>query len=158
MASEATTASQSGAVAKRRGSFLWVQGLACGLLLTFAAPMVLLLGVLAAPAIACALAGTGPGRGLARAVTLACAGASLHPAWHLWLSGGSWARALSSLADPLAILMAWGAGASAWALCQVLPVILQGVWDMREAARARAIEAELARFREDWTLKESPAA
>jgi hypothetical protein len=48
--------------------------------------------------------------------------------------------------------LAWGAGATAWALCQILAVLLRVVWDVREAARARAIEAELKASAAEWDL------
>lgn len=136
-----------------RKSILWVQGLACGALLTFAAPTMLLIAVLFAPAAICLLAEPGPGRGLARAVALACGAASLAPLWHLWLAGGGMDQAIAALSDPRHVLLAWGAGASAWASCQVLPVILRSAWDLREAARARAMEAELGMYRETWDFE-----
>ena len=60
--------------------------------------------------------------------------------------------ALSQICEPLTLITAWGAGALGWALCQVLPVLIRLGWDAREAARARAIQAELARIHEEWDL------
>jgi hypothetical protein len=133
-------------------STLWLQGLGCGALLTFAAPMALLLSVLFAPVALCSLAETGPRHSLRRPVALACAGAALHPAWRLWSSGDRMDQALSSLADPATLILAWGAGACAWAACQVTPVVLAGIWEWREAARARAIRAEIASLAAAWDV------
>ena len=60
--------------------------------------------------------------------------------------------ALDALSNPLTLVTAWGAGACAWALCQVVPVILRTAWDASEAARARILQNELTRTREEWDL------
>ncbi len=131
---------------------LWLQGLVCGAILTFAPATAVMLGVLLAPAWATLAADTEPGRGTTRAVTLACMAGALSPVWHLWLAHGRMDVAVLILCDPLSLALAWGAGASAWALCQVLPVFLQAIWNMRETIRARAIEAELKRLNEEWFI------
>ena len=136
----------------RRGSALWTQGLACGACLTFAAPTVFLLAILLAPALVCLLVQPSADRGLARAVAVACAAASLPPVWHLWLAGDHFDQALASLSDPFILLLGWGAGASAWALCQVIPVILATSWDMQSASRIRTMQAELKKLNDEWLL------
>ncbi len=146
----ATRPQPAGPAAK--GSILWIQGLACGALLTFAAPTVLLLATLLGPAIACALGEKNTPGSSTRAVALCCAAAALSPVWHLWLHGDSMDAALNAVANPLVLVTAWGAGACAWALCQVVPVVLRTAWDASEAARARVMQAELARTRQDWDL------
>ena len=135
-----------------KGSILWIQGLACGALLTFAAPTALLLATLLAPAIACALGERTTAGSSTRAVALCCVATALSPVWHLWMHGDAMDAALDALANPLILVTAWGAGACAWALCQVVPVILRTAWDAKEAARVRVMQAELARTRQDWDL------
>ena len=132
---------------------LWVQGLACGALLTFAAPMALLAGVLLAPAIACALAEQTGMRGVTRAMALCCGAAALAPAWHLLMAGDTMGMALAMLSEPLTVVIAWGAGACAWAACQVVPVLVRTGWEAREAARARGIAARLTQVGEEWDLE-----
>ena len=105
---------------------MWVQGLACGALLTFATPTALMLVALLAPAIACALGEKGGTSGATRGVALCCAAAALAPLWHLWMLDDRMDVALDALSDPLTLVLAWGAGACAWALCQVVPVISPG--------------------------------
>ena len=146
----ATPSQPAGPAAK--GSILWAQGLACGALLTFAAPTALLLAILLAPAIACALGEKNTAGSSTRAVGLCCAAAALSPVWHLWMRGDAMDAALDALANPLVLVTAWGAGACAWALCQVVPVVLRTAWDASEAARARVMQAELARTREEWDI------
>ena len=131
---------------------LWVQGLASGALLTFAAPTAIVLAIVLAPAIACAIGERTANHAMARAVALCCAAAGLSPLWHLWMLGDHMEAALVILGDPYTVVLAWGAGASAWALCQILPVLIRAAWDIREATRARALEAEIARCREEWDL------
>ena len=139
------------AAGKPRGSVIWIQGLACGALLTFAAPTALLLAILFAPAAICLLAETAK-TGLTRAVALGCATTALRPAWHLWVAGDRMDQALAALSDPNTIVLAWGAGACAWALCQVLPVILARGWEAREAVRGRALEAEIKEYEAIWNM------
>jgi hypothetical protein len=86
-------------------------------------------------------------------VTLACMAGALSPIWHLWMAHDSMEVALVLLCDPMSLTLAWGAGACAWALCQVLPVFLQAIWNMRETIRSHAIQAELKRLREEWFIE-----
>ena len=152
MAGSTTIAKAAAPENGSRGSTMWIQGLACGACLAFAAPTVLLVSVLLAPALICFLVYSGAERGILRAVAMSCAAASLSPVWHLWLSGDHLEQAVSSMSEPFVLLLAWGAGASAWALCQVIPVILSGSWDMRSAARIRTLEAELKALHEEWVI------
>ena len=138
---------------RAKASLFWLQGLVCGAILTFAPATAVLLAVLLAPALACLAADTEPGRGTTRAVTLACMAGGLSPVWHLWMAHDSMEVAIQLLCDPLSLTMAWGAGASAWSLCQILPVFLQAMWHMRETIRAKAIRAELKRLQEEWFLE-----
>jgi hypothetical protein len=145
--------------ARGKGSMMWLQGLVCGALLAFAPAMALLLAVLMAPALASLAADLEKGRGMTRSVAIACAGGALAPAWHLWLAQDEIGAALALLSDPLNLVLAWGGGACAWALCQVVPALLQSVWSVRESVRAHKIEAEMQQIREEWHLdEESPGA
>ncbi len=135
-----------------KGSLLWMQGLASGALLTFATPTALMLAVLLAPAIACALGEKDSAGSATRAVALCCAAASVSPLWHLWIQNDRMDVAINALSSPSTLVGAWGAGACAWALCQVLPVVLRTAWDAREAVRARSLQGELNRTKEEWDL------
>jgi fumarate reductase subunit D len=140
--------------ARSRNSAIWLQGLACGALLAFASPTALLLAVMLCPAIACTLADTGTDKGMSRAVAAACAAFTLGPLWHLWLALDRMDAAIAILCTPTSVCLAWGAGAIAWALCQVLPVIIRTTWDAREDLRAKSLAAELQTLREEWDLNE----
>jgi len=138
---------------RAKASVLWLQGLGCGALLAFAPALAVLLVVLMAPASACLAADLQQGRGTTRSVAIACGAGALAPAWRLWLAGDRMESVFVLLSDPLTLAFAWGGGACAWALCQVIPAVLQSVWSVRETTRAHRIEAEMARLREEWHLE-----
>ena len=145
---------EAGAPKRGFGSAIWIQGLACGALLTFATPTAVLLATLLAPAIVCLLANPGCERGLLRAVVSSCMAGSLGPLWHLWLGGGHMDDVVAILASPATLCLAWGGGASAWALCQILPVIVHTACEARESTRAKSIQIELDELTNEWSLND----
>jgi hypothetical protein len=147
----ARAAGSAGAASK--GSHTWLQGLACGALLAFAPSFALLLTVLLAPAITALVLDRRPQRPVARAVLLASGAFTLDPVWRLFTGGHSLPAALDLLGDPLVIGLAWLAGACGWALCVLLPVLLQAASNVRAAARIAALEAEAAALRAAWDLE-----
>ncbi len=147
-----TAPAKAAQAAAPKSSLMWVQGMVCGALLAFATPTAVMLGVLLAPALACVVGEPAQGRTMARGVALCCGAAAIAPVWHLWHGGNSMGTALELLSSPLCLVLAWGAGACAWALCQVLPVVVRTTWEMRMAARAKAVEVELAACRDEWDL------
>ena len=149
------------AAAKRRrrtaagrggGSLLWLQGLVCGAVLAFAMPVAVLTGVLMAPALVAAALEARPRRPVTRTVALGCCAFTLGPLWRLVTNGRGMQAALDQLADPAVAGAAWLAGACGWALCEVLPVLLLGLADMRAAVKVAALEAEEQTIRETWEL------
>jgi hypothetical protein len=132
------------------GSMLWLQGMACGAVLTFATPAALLGGTLMAPALIALLADREPGRPVTRAVLLFGGSVSIEPLWRLCLSGDSMATALEIMSDPAMLAFAWIAAAFGWAMCEVLPVLLENGSRLAEAARVAAWKAELKRIEEEW--------
>ncbi len=137
-------------VKSARGSMLWLQGMVVGVLLAFATPAALLGGTLLAPALMAYMADRTPGKPVARAVFLFGAAVALGPLWHLCLAGDNMATALEIMSDPVTLAYAWIAAAFAWALCEVLPVIMENIGSYAEAARVAAWEAELKRSEEEW--------
>ena len=131
---------------------LWLQGLLCGALLAFAAPVALLAAVLLAPAWIAAMLDGGPGRRLLHPVLLAGLALSVQPLWQLWQSGSGFGGALDSLAQPRVVLPAWLAGACGWAISELLPGLLRVVFRRRAAASNAALRAELKRLTEIWEL------
>ena len=134
------------------GSLLWLQGLICGAVLTFATPVALLAGVLLAPAVVAAVMDSAPTRAMTRAVFFASLAFTLGPLWHLIFAGRTMQEAVELISDPAVLGPAWLAGACGWALCEVLPVVLRSFAELRATARIAALKAEAAALREDWDL------
>jgi hypothetical protein len=136
-----------------RGGHSWLQGLACGALLTFAPAFALLLGVLLAPALVGVLLDRRPGRPVARAVFLAGAAFTLAPAWRLFEGGQSLNAAMDLLQELRVLVPAWFAGASGWAMCEILPMLLRVASDTRAASRIAALKTEAKALRDAWDLE-----
>jgi len=134
------------------GSGMWLQGMICGAVLTFATPAALLAGVMLAPALVALVCERTPKRPVTRAVCLASLAFTFAPLWHLWVRGQSMGNALEIVADPAVLCPAWMAGAVGWALCEVLPVLLRITADLRAKARIEALKAEEQRLRASWDL------
>jgi hypothetical protein len=130
----------------------WLQGLACGAMLAFAPSLALLLGVLLAPAMVGMVLDRRAGRPVARAVFFTGAAFTLAPVWHLYQGGANMAAAMDLLSAPAVLAPAWLAGASGWALCEVLPVILRGAADMNATTRIAALKLEAKALSETWDL------
>src|SRR6185503_18887582 len=108
--------------ARRQHSLVWLQGLACGALVTLATPTAILLGVLLAPALLAVLLDSEPGRPKARSISLCNMVASVEPLHVLWTSGHSIATASALLGNLQVIGKAWSAAAAGWLLAEVLPI------------------------------------
>jgi hypothetical protein len=137
-------AARTGRGGRARGGQSWLQGLPA---------FALLLGVLLVPALVGVLLDRRPGRPVARAVFLAGAAFALAPAWRLFEGGDNLSAALDLLQDPRVLAPAWLAGATGWALCEILPMLLRVASDARAAARTAALQAEIEALREAWDLE-----
>ncbi len=135
------------------GSFMWLQGLVCGALLTFATPIALLVAVLLAPTVAAAVMDAAPNRAMTRAVFLSGLAFTLGPLWKLILEGRGMQAAVELIGDPAVLGAAWLAGACGWALCEVLPVVLRSFAEIRAVARITALQSEATALREMWDLE-----
>jgi hypothetical protein len=135
------------------GSLVWLQGLVCGALLTFATPIALLLGVLLAPTVAAAVMDTASNRAMTRAVFLSGLAFTLGPLWKLILAGRGMDSAVELIGDPAVLGAAWLAGACGWALCEVLPVVLRSFAELRAMAKITALQSEASALRDAWDLE-----
>ena len=138
--------------ARRTASLFWLQGLVCGAVLTFATPTALVLGVVLAPSVLALALDREPGRPVARAVAMAEMAFTLGPLWRLWVGGHSMNVARDLLLDPATICPAWLAAACSWACCELFPVGLRVLADMRAARRRAVLTAEEAALRAEWDL------
>ncbi|HEY0420005.1 MAG TPA: hypothetical protein VGC80_10850 [Acetobacteraceae bacterium] len=139
-----------------RGSAIWVQGLACGALVTLAAPTAMLGGVLLAPGLLLLLFDREPGRAQARIVLLSGGALAASPLATLWRTGHDWPVALDLLSDLSVPVACWAAQAVGWMVGQLAPLGVRFVMDMRTRAQASRMRADRARLEEEWNLP--PAA
>jgi hypothetical protein len=147
------TQAASGPAASRHGSVTWLLGMICGAVLAFATPTALLAGFLLAPAILVAVCDRVPGRATTRCVFIASTGLAFGPVWHLNAGGATLGMAFDMLLEPNVLCPAWLAGASAWAVCECLPVLLRGASDRLAAAQAAALLEEARALRARWDVE-----
>lgn len=144
---------------RRRGSsWIWLQGLASGALLTLATPLALLLGALLLPGLAMLLIDRHSGKPIARAMLFAGAATCLGPVQALWTAGMSLTAALDILADVSTLGGAWAAAALAWLAAELAPLLAGALAEFSWRRR----DAELARRRreleEEWGLPPAETA
>ncbi len=140
------------AVATRRGSGRWVQGLACGALAALATPTALMAAVLLLPAIVVYLTDDGEGRATLRAVLLFGLAGSLRPLLALWTGGHSMGACMSLLSDMAVPALAWSAQGAGWLLAQVIPVAIRVALDAQASVEIARLRDERAKLAEAWGL------
>lgn len=147
----------TGAGAKAPGrSMLWVQGLACGLLLAMAAPLALVLGVALAPSLLWAAFAPASAQGTGR-VMLVYAVAALAPfTTTLWDVAQSWPAAQMLLEGMRVPALAWAAQGGGWLLGQVAPLVARMVLDARVGVRAARLREARERLRAEWGMDDGP--
>jgi hypothetical protein len=134
---------------KGRRSWLWAQGLGCGVLVASAAPLALVLGVALAPVGLCAAGGAGA---LARILAV-YAGAALAPwGWELWAVARDWPAAMDLLAEARLPGMAWAAQGAGWLLSQAAPMVARLVMETRVKARIARLRDARTRLAAEWGL------
>jgi len=134
------------------GGGMWLQGMICGAVLTFATPSAFLAGVLLLPALVTLVIDRAPARKMTRAVALACSAFAYAPLWQLWVDGETMGLALKQILDPSVVCPAWLAGAFAWGVCEILPVGLRIMAEIRAKSRLAALRAEAEALRAAWDL------
>ena len=136
----------------RQHSFIWLQGLLCGAVITLATPTALVLGVLLCPAFVALLLDSQPGRPKGRCVALFAMAASVDPLRTLWASGHSMAMA-SSLATNLHVVgVAWSAAAGGWLLAEAAPILIRAVLEAVMISRGARLRAARAHLVAEWGL------
>jgi len=134
------------------GSISWLSGLICGLALTFATAPALLAGILMLPAVVALLCEHTSGRPVTLAVALMCACFTLGPVWQVFFGGNSFAVLLEQANNPMTFCGAWLAGACGWAMCEILPVVINVAADLRAAKAAAKLREDLKKEQEEWGL------
>jgi hypothetical protein len=141
-----------GAVAARRGTGRWLQGLVCGALVAFAPPTALMVGTLLLPAIIVYVLDDSDGRATLRAVLLFGLAGSLRPLLALWSGGHTMGASLSLLSDMAVPALAWSAQGAGWLLAQAIPLLIRVVQEAQTKIEIAHIRAERAKLAEEWGL------
>lgn len=136
----------------RRGSRLWLLGMASGALATLATPTAVLAGLLLAPALLAWLFDTSPTRVLARPILFCGLAASVRPLLALWQGGHDMAGSLALAGDLPTLGIAWAAQAVAWLAGEVAPLAVGLVQAARTRARLARLHAERARLAAEWGI------
>jgi hypothetical protein len=135
---------------RRAGSLTWLQGLACGAVVTLATPSALLLLALLVPALLAMLLDDRPGRPLVRPVVLAGLAASVRPLVALWHNGHTMGASIALISDVAVLAVAWAAEAAAWLLTEIAPVIIRLMLDGRSLSRAMYLRGKRAHYVAEW--------
>jgi hypothetical protein len=143
-----------GKAPRKPGSTLWLQGLACGALVTLAPPTAVLGGVLLVPSVFALLLDPARGKPSARPVVLLGLAASLAPIGKLWRVGHTMDVAWSLASDPSVLATAWVAQAAAWLVVEIAPLFIVLALEAAAKARAMRLRAARRRFEEEWELGE----
>jgi len=138
------------AVAGRRHSFVWLQGLACGAVVTLAPATALLLAVLLGPAGLALALDRQPGRPVARAVLLCSAAACVEPVRALWAAGHTTQASLALLGDLAMVGTVWSAAAAGWLLVELAPIAARVALEAHSRARAARLRTARAKLAAEW--------
>ena len=147
-------------------SWLWAQGLACGIVVATAAPLALVLAVAFAPAGLAALAGPlalggageeeapeDGGRKLAGVMLVYGLAAALPWLEALWGAARNWGMALDLLAQMRLVGVCWAAQAAAWLLSEATPFVARLVLETQVRARESRLREARVRLQEEWGLE-----
>lgn len=144
------TPAKPAAAKPRRGSTLWLQGLACGALVTLATPTALLAGVLLVPTFVVALTDHAAGKAATRAVALyGLAGLTL-PLTALWTGGHTMEQSIGLVTDPATLSIAWAGQAAGWLLAEAAPLAVRAVLEAKTVALTMKLRADRAALAADW--------
>jgi len=143
-------------VATGRRSWLWAQGLACGLLVAMAPPLALVLAVLFTPALlAMLMAPAGAARNPCGLLLVYGVAAALPWLALLWAGAQSWPVSLDLLTRLHLPGAVWGAQAAAWLLGELVPVAARQVLEGRVRARRSQLREARSRLQLEWGLGEA---
>lgn len=148
----ARSAASRSAAPARRGGGRWLQGLACGAVLTLAAPSALLFAILALPTLLVWIIDRDPDKATARNVLLFAAAMALPSLAALWQAGRGWEASLDLLTQVNRLAAAWAVQAGAWLLSELAPVLIRLSLDLSANNQAARLRARRASLEADWGL------
>jgi hypothetical protein len=139
------------APAKAR-SWIWAQGLACGVLVATAAPLAFTLAVLFAPAVVAVVLAPSGARRLGGVLMIYGLAAALPWLDMLWNGARSWPASLDLLASMRLVGVCWGAQAAGWLMGEAVPLATRMVLEGRVRARIARLSDARARLQAEWGL------
>jgi|SRR6266536_3299691 len=140
---------------RRQHSTVWLQGLLCGAVVTFAPPTALLMGVLLGPALLALVLDRQPGRPKARSVALFGMAASVDPLRLLWANGHSMSTVTGLLGNTRVLATAWTAAAAGWLLAEMAQVVVRAALEALSRSRTVRLRAMRLRLVEAWGLEQA---
>jgi hypothetical protein len=136
--------------APRRHSFVWLQGLGCGAVVTLVPALALLLGALLLPGGLAVLYDRLGGRSVARTVLLCGSAACVAPGLALWGAGNGMDASLALISDIRVVGTAWSMAAAGWLLAELAPVVVLVVLEAATRTRALHLRAERDKIATEW--------
>ncbi len=134
------------------GAAGWLQGLACGAVVTLATPSAVLGGLLLAPGFGALLLDREPGRPAGRVALLCGAAMAAAPVGALWQAGLGVGAAVTAASDMSVLAGCWAAQGAGWLVAQLAPLLLRLILDAHAQASMARLRAERARYETDWGI------
>ena len=130
----------------------WLQGLACGALLTLAPPTAVLAAVLLAPGLLAFALDPVAGKPTARPVLLLGLAASTGPLGQLWRLGHTVDIAMGLLSDPVLLATAWAAQAAGWLVVELVPLLICLALNAAAGTQSARLNAQRRVYEKDWDI------
>jgi hypothetical protein len=138
--------------ARRPGSTLWLQGLACGALVALATPVAALAALLMVPSLGAFLLEHPASRVAARVALLCGLAAAAAPLAALWQSGQGVSAAVAVASDTGVLSFCWAAQAAGWLLAHLAPLLTRLALEWHATALAARLRGERARYEAEWGI------
>jgi hypothetical protein len=129
-------------------------GLASGGLLALSPDIAMPLAVLMLPGLIALVLDRSPGCGLAQAVLLFQATACVHSVAEAWYGCAGVDSCMGFLASTPLVMRTWLAGAAAFMIAQILPLVLKALDDRRLQKRRAVLIARRETLLSEWGLNE----
>ncbi len=114
------------------------------------------LAVLLLPGLLALILDRSPGCGVAQAILLFQAAACVRPVADAWYRCAGVDSCMGFLTGTPMVMRVWLAGAAAWVIAQILPLVLKVLDDRRLAQRRAALAARREELVAEWGLEEDP--
>jgi hypothetical protein len=134
------------------GLIVLLLGVAAGGLIALSPDIALPMAVLMLPGLFALIVDRSPGWGLARAILLFQAAASVHPVMHAWYRCTGIDGCMNYLTEWPTVFRVWLAAAAAWAVAEILPLGLKLLDDYRMRHRRGVLAARREALVTEWGL------